>query len=318
METPEAKGGGPDGRGKTVADVRQGLFFERLPLVSSADKAPSVSVPPSHRSGENLDLVDAQASGEASHGKRTLGHRQELSTSTISSANKAPSVSVTPSHSQDHFDEDNIPAAEGAPLAQQGSAGGVFKPTFSTPAHSRDRDASSRPPPLAAAPTGSGTGSRRVHRERHHNSEDIDATSTEGVLSAEESAPVHASPSPTASLPLKAVNRPRGSANKKRYSYVSDNTWLKPKEDVPEPAPSPLELGTASVPGECSPIQRNTHSSSASGSAPVPIVGTAEDAASLTARSNRHGFPSEAEQQDGHDVLAEGVTEVETSAQGRN
>lgn len=317
-QAPEAKGDGSGSRGKTVAEGRQGLSFERLPLVSSADKAPSVSVPPSRRSGEHIDLPDGQASEEASRGNPTQGNRQRLPGPTVPNADKAPSVSVAPSHSQDHLDEGSIPAAERAPVEQQGSAGGVFNPTFSTPAHSRDRDASSRPPPLAATPAGSGAGSRRVHRERHRNSEDLDATSIDGLPPTEGPAPVHASPSPTASLPLKAVNCPRGSPRKKKYSYVSDNTWLKPKEDVPEPAPSPLELGTVGVPGECTPIQRNTLSTPASGSAPVRIMGAAEDTAALTARRKRHGFPSEAEQQVGQDVLAEVVAKAETGAQGTN
>lgn len=311
VETPEANDGGSGGRDKVLADGRQGLSFERLPHVPSADKAPSVSVPTFRRSEEHLDLTGVQASEEAPDGNPPQQHRQKLAAATTApSADKAPSVSVTPSHSQDHLDEDDTPAE------QQESASRAFNSTFSTPAHSRDRNSSNRPPPLAAAPAGSGGGSRRVHRERHLNSEDLDATSTEDMPSAEEPAPVHASQSPTASLPLKAVNCPYGSVKKKKFSYVSDNTWLKPKEVFPEPAPSPLELGSVGVPGECSPIQRNTHSTPASGSAAASTMGTAGDATALTARRNRHGFPSEAEQQLGQDVLDEVIPEAEARTQG--
>lgn len=321
VEASGAKDGGSGGRDKAVADMQQGSSFERLPLVSSADKAPSASVPPSRSSEEHLDLADVQASEEAPLGNPAQEPRQKLAAPTASSADKALSVSVTPSHSQDHLDEDDIPAVERAPLKQQGAAGGDFNSTFNTPAHSRDRNASNRAPPLAAVPAGSGTGSRRVHRERHRSSEDLGATSTEGMPTAEEPAPVHASPSPTASLPLKTVNRPRGTTKKKKYSYVNDTTWLKPTKDLPEPAPSPLELGTVGVPGECTPIQRNTHStpeeeSPASGSASVRIVDTAGDAPALTARRNLHGFPSEEEQQLGQEVLAEVIAEADTGGQG--
>lgn len=301
MEPPEAKDGGSGGR-EALADMRHRVFFDRSPVVSSADKAPSVSVPTSRRSEEHLDLTDAQASKEAPPDNLTQEHRRKLAAPTVPSAGKTSSVSLIPSHSQ-------------APLPRQGSADGGFSATFSTPAHSRDRIASNRVPPLAAAPAGSGAGTRRLHRERHRNGEDLDATSTGGMPSAEEPAPVHALPSPTASPPLETVNRPRGST-KKKYSYVSDNTWLKPDEDFPGPAPTPLELGTVGDPGECSPIQRSTHSTPALGSASVPMVGTAGDATALTAQSNRHRFPSEAQQQLGQDMRAKPIAEAETGAQG--
>lgn len=290
--------------------MRQGRIFERSPPVSSADKAPSVSAPPSRRSEEHLCLTDARAS--EAPGNPTDEPRQQLAAPTVSSGDKAFSVSVTPSHSQDHLDKDDLPAVERAPPQQEGAADGGFKITFSTPAHSRERNASNRPPPVAVAPAGSGAGSRRVHRERHRNSGDLGAPSTGGVASAEEPAPVHATPSPTASPVLKTASRPRGSA-KKKFSYMGDNTWLKPKTDFPEPAPSPLELRTIGVPGECSPIQRNTRSTPASGSTTVSIVDTAGDAPALTARKDRLGFSSEAGQQLGQ---TEVEVETETSSQG--
>lgn len=320
VKAPEAKDGGSGGEGGALAEMQQEASCERLPLMSGVDKAPSVSVPPTRSSEVHLDLADVQAS-EAPHDNPGQELRRQLAASTASSADKTPSVSVTPSNSQDHFDEDGIPAVERAPLKQQGSAGGDFNSTFSTPAHSRDRNASNRPPPLAAGPSGSGAGSRRVHRYRHRSREDLDATPTEGMPTAEVPAPVHASSSPTASPRLETVNRSRETTKSNKYLYASDNTWLKPKVGFPEPAPSLLELGTVGVPGECSPIQRNTNStpaeeSSASGSAAVPFVGTAGDTPALAERRNRDVFPCEAEHQLGHNVPAEAIAEAETGVQG--
>eukprot|EP00903_Cladosiphon_okamuranus_P011368 g10716.t1 len=301
VEDSEANDSGSGGKGKALKDMRHRLSLDRLPIVTSADKAPSALVPASLRSDEHLNLTDAQALEEAPLGNLTQEHRRKLAAPTVSSADSPRPVSLTPSHSQ-------------APLPRQRSADGSFSATFSTPAHSRDRNASNRPPPLAAAPAGSGAGSRRVHRERHRNGEDLDETSIDGMPSAEEPAPVHASLSQTASHPLETVNHPSGST-KKKYSYVGDTTWLKPKEDFPERVPSLLELGTLGVRGECSQTERNTHSTPSTGSAPVPVVGTAGDAAALTAQSNQHGFPSEAEQKLGQDVLDEAIGKAEIDSQ---
>lgn len=314
MEAPE-EGGGPS---KSLEDMR-------LPRVSTADKAPSLSATPSHSSRDHLDMGDVQPSEETLLGDAPHKSRQDLASErapAVSSADKPSSVSVTPSHSHDRFDEDNMPASDGAPPQQQGAAGGGFNPMFSTPAHSRDRTAFNRNPPLAVAPAARSAGSRRGHRDRNRSKEDLDTASTEAMRThtAEEAAPVHASPSPSTSRPLKNINRPAGSTVKK-YSYMSDTNWLKPKKDLLDAASSQPEVGAVAVAGESTAVQRSTlptpaEETPSSGSATGSIVSTAGVAPPSAAWRNQRRPSSETEQQRGQDILDDGHATAETGVQG--
>ena len=312
---PQAGNAGGHGKGggstKALQDRQHKLYSEWTPVVSSADKAPppmSVTHPLSNQ--EHPDIDDARPSEEAPIGNSTPPARQQVETEAApSSPDETPVVSVTPSHSQDRLNEEDMPDVEGAPSRQGGGADGGFIPVFCTPAHSRDRNASNQAPPVPALPAGNGgTGSRRAHRDRHRNGA-LGASSSAGMRrrTVEKPAPVHASPS--ASLPIKTavVNRPPRSTGEKKFSYVSDNTWLKPKTDSPKAASSLLERREPAAAGERASIQTSPISTPAPeapseeapalDSATVPKVGAADDTPSLTARTNQCQSLTEMKQQ---------------------
>ncbi len=292
------------GRTKTLEDMRQELHSEWTPVVSSADKAPPVSVAHPPSSQEHSDIVDLQPSEEAPVGNTASAIQQ------APRAGETPLVSVTPSHSRDHLNEEDMSGVGGAPSRQRGGTDGDFIPALCTPAHGRDRNASNQAPPMPAVPIGRGTGSRRAHRARNR-SDGVGASSSAGMRrhTGEKPAPVQAPPPPSASLPIKALNRPPRSKEKKKFSYAGDNSWLKPKTDLhAEAASFPLEQGEGqiAVAGQCASTQKSTPSTppeeaTASNFGTVPKVGAADDPPKLTARRNRYQFPTEIEQQLGQD-----------------
>lgn len=299
------------GRTKALEDMRQELHSEWTPVVSSSGKAPLVSVAHSRRSQDHSNIADEQASGEAPFGNTASAIRQ------ASSAGETHLVSVTPSHSRDHLNEEDTPGAGGTPSRQGDGTDGDFIPAFCTPAHGRDRSISDQAPPMPAVPTGSGTGSRRAYRARDRSA-GPGTSSSAGMRrhTGKELAPVHASPPPSSSLPIKALNRPPRSTEKKKFSYVGDNTWLKPETDLPETASFPLKQGEVAVASECA-IHRKTPSTPPE-EAPASIfgrkskVGTADDTPKLTARRNRYQSPTEIEEQLEQDHDGVGIGENAT------
>lgn len=307
------------GPSKTLEDVL-------LPHTSIADKAKaSLRATQSHSRQDHLDMRDVQTLEETNLADAPHMSRQELASEpapAVSSADELPSVSVTPCHSEDRFDEHDMPSAERLPPQQQGAAAGGFNPMFSTPAHGRDRDALNGAPPLAVAPAARSAGSRRGHRERNRSKEDVSSTSVEAMRmhTTKKSAPVHASPLPSTSGPLCSINRPAGSTVKK-YSYMSDTNWLKPKEDLIKASPSKPDLGSVAVPSEDAETQRRTLSisaeeSPASDSATVSAVGTAGAAPSPTAWRNQRRPAPQTEQQRREGIFDDGFAKGESGAQG--
>lgn len=218
--------------------------------------------------------------------------------------------------------------SEEAIPVQQRIGGSSPTPVFGTPSHSRDRSTYARGPPVPA----SVAGSRRVHRERNRTSESPATSSCEVTHGAAEAASVYSSSSWSASRPSNTANGlPPGRA-KKRYSHVSDTTWLKRKEDSPETTPSPPKLGlelatVVSVASRCTPIRRSARSTgeeefpaatcTVPPSCAVPPVDTAglDPASSSAEGRNRHRFPAEGGRHLRQDVL-KGSAQGETYSRG--
>lgn len=299
---------------KTMEDIQ-------LPPKSSTNKAKATSLPgtqPHSSSQDRLGMGDVQTSEETLVGDAPHKSRQELTSErapAVSSADNPPPVSVTPCHSQDRFDEGGMPASERGPPQQQGGGGGDLNPIFRTPAHSRDRNAFNREPPLAVAPAARSEGSRRGHRERNRSKEDLGTTSAEATrtYNAKESTPAHASPS---------LSTSRSAGNMvSKYSHMNDTNWLKPQTDFLEATHSQPEVGAAAAPGGYAEFRRKTLSTSAeetpaSVSAAMLAVGTAGAAPPSAAWRNERRPSPDTEQQCRLDILDDGDAKGETGAQG--
>ncbi|CAM9206558.1 unnamed protein product [Hapterophycus canaliculatus] len=286
--------------------------------VPGADEPPSLSVE-RRSSPERVHVDDAEGLKGGDRRQVLQEGSREL---VLERAERIPGVSPTPSFSDKSFSEEKMPVSEGATLGEEitdGSAATSIQ-VFGTPSHSRDRSTYARGPPIAA----SSAGSRRVHRERNRT-ERLTTSSCEDTRGIAEAVPAHASPPyPSASRPSKKVNGvPLGRANKKTYSHVSDTTWLKRKEDLPENSLSPPELGrelgtAVSVAGSC-PASRSRARSTAeeepASDCAVPPLETAGVLASVsTDGRNQHGFPSEGKHQPRQDII-EGCDQAETDSQ---
>lgn len=273
---------------------------KQVPLVvSSAEGIPSLSVTRSQISQENCDENDAQGSEEEPLGKECP--------QALSSGDNAPLESATPSGSQGRLMMDDAPVLEGDVPRQQGDGNSPrqqrdvvddLDPTFSTPAHSRDRDEFRKGPPLAAVPVASGAGSRRVNREKKRSNEGLNAMSLMNIQISKDAG--HVSPSGAPRLP--------GSKKKKKFSYVSDTTWMKSKEELADTSSPSLELASrVAVTGGHSPSQappaRKPLSSDCA--APETTVSAAEVDQASTSRRNRHRPPREKDQ---------GPTEADTGS----
>lgn len=261
---------------------------KQVPPVSSAENIPSLSVTRSQTSQENCDENDVQGSEEEPLGKECP--------QVVSSGDNAPLVSATPSRSEGRLTKDDVPVLEGDVPRQEGDGNsprqpldvvGDLDPTFSTPAHSRDRDALRKGPPLDAVPVASSAGSRRVNREKKRSNEGLNAMSLINTQSSKDAG--HVSPSRAPRLP--------GSKKKNKFSYVSDTTWMKPKEELAaETSSPPLELESRAAvtgghaPSQAPPARKPLASDCA---APETTAGAAEVDQASTPRRNRHRPPRE-------------------------
>ena len=178
---------------------------------------------------------------------------------------KRPALSVTdPSREHERLDK----APEGAsriagmhlPKASTGPLQYAFDPMLKTPAHSRDRDGLQWDPPQAGLPA-TGEVSRRIRREKHRPSNNntssargesagkavsvpsADALSCPKTATATSSLPVPSVSNSTESVNKKPDVAPRRKPGPKRFSYASDTTWLRRKEEPPETTPAFRELG---------------------------------------------------------------------------
>ncbi|CAN0564309.1 unnamed protein product, partial [Ectocarpus sp. 12 AP-2014] len=264
---------------------------KQVPPVSSAENLPSLSVTRSQTSQENCDENDVQCSEEEPLSKECP--------QVVSSGDNTPLESASPSRSEGRLNKDDVPVLAGDVRRQQRDGTsprqpldvvGDLDPTFSTPAHSRDRDALRKGPPLDALPVASSAGSRRVNREKKRSDEGLNAMSLMNTQSSKDAG--HVSPSRAPRLP--------GSKKKKKFSYVSDTTWMKPKEELAaETSSPPLELESrAAVTGGHAPSQappaRKPFASDCA--APETTAGAAEVDQASTPRRNRHRPPREKDQ----------------------
>ncbi|CAM9731326.1 unnamed protein product, partial [Ectocarpus sp. 13 AM-2016] len=264
---------------------------KQVPPVSSAENIPSLSVTRSQTSQENCDENDVQCSEEEPLSKECP--------QVVLSGDNTPLESASPSRSEGRLNMDDVPVLagdvrrqqrDGTSLRQPLAVVGDLDPTFSTPAHSRDRDALRKGPPLDAVPVASSAGSRRVNREKKRSNEGLNAMSLMNIQSSKDAG--HVSPSRAPRLP--------GSKKKKKFSYVSDTTWMKPKEELAaETSSPPLELESrAAVTGGHAPSQAPPARKPLASDCAVPetTAGAAEVDQASTPQRNRHRPPREKDQ----------------------
>ncbi|CAB1112132.1 unnamed protein product [Ectocarpus sp. CCAP 1310/34] len=283
----EAAEGGDAPQSDDLEPMKPEQSSKQIPPVSIADNIPSLSVRRSQTSQENCDENDVQGSEEKPLGKEYP--------QVVSSGDNAPLDSATSSRSEGLLTKDDVPVLEGDLPRPQGDGNSPRQPldvvgdvdsTFSTPAHSRDRDALRKGPPLDAVPVASSAGSRRVNREKKNN-EGLNAKSPMNTQILKDAG--HVSPSGAPRLP--------GSKKKKNFSYVSDTTWIKPKEELAaETSSPPLELASRAAvtgghaPSQVPPARKPLASDCAAAEA---TEGAAEVDQSSTPRRNRHRPPRE-------------------------
>lgn len=296
------------------------LQTRKEPPMAGADALPFLLVE-QQRSPERVHVDSAEAMERSDRVQAPQEARQELLSE---GAEAAIGMSTTPSLNASHFAEDDSPVLEGATLGEARS-GSVRSPVYGTPAHSRDRSTYQRGPPIAA----SGAGSRRVHRGRNRTNESLATSSSEDIHGAAKAASVISSPSPSASHPYKKANGlPLGRAKKKAYSHVSDTTWLKRKEDLPNttPSPPPPELWpdvrtAVPIAGAYCPGRAVAESTAEEGFPALDRPTALVDAAVVLPPSssadgrNRHRFPKEMEHQLRQDVV-KGYSQAETGSRG--
>lgn len=209
-----------------------------------------------------------------------------------------------------------VPSAEGANA--RGAVGDAYELMLRTPCHDRDRDGLKRTPPQIGVLPGGGVMSRRIYRDKNRRTasgeneggglslaSSVDGGPAEGVI--------HPSLSPSAAN-LKKKNLSTGKTGKKRFSYVGDTTWLRPRDESPEttPAPQALRPGLAAEAWTPIPVTRLSTSTEESRDSDSGNKSTGAFVPPLTAKGGGRQSPSEMEKQLDQDMVAAAYPEVDT------
>ena len=213
---------------------------------------------PEHSGGGGMEGTLENIAEEATLGPELL----------VQCHDKTPALSVTdPSREHERLDKPPEGCSRIAgmhlPKASPGALQFAFDPMLKTPAHSRDRDGLQWDPPRVGLPA-TGEVSRRIRREKHRPINNI-SSSARGesagggisVSSADASSCAKAATATSPSSPMPPVSNSDDRVEKKpdvaprmnrkpgpkKFSYASDTTWLRRKEETPETTPALRELG---------------------------------------------------------------------------
>lgn len=253
---------------------------------------------------------------------------------------KTPALSVTdPSREHERLDKPVEGASRIAgmhlPKASPGALQFAFDPMLKTPAHSRDRDGLQWDPPRVGL-RATGEVSRRIRRDKHrpinNNSSSARGKSARGGVSVPSADASSCAKTTTATIPSSQVPPVKNSAERvekkpdiaprinrkpgpKKFSYASDTTWLRRKEETPETTPALRELGVG-VTAEAkssSPVGRLPSPESAGVSSPDTGAtwGVGGVVPSATVEGERYQPPSDADEPFEQGLAAVAGTEEE-------